>query len=297
MPITRTELKHLSKNELIRLVLEQQQPPSSQIATPWPAVPVGQETVIVSRTEWRGLLEEVGREYQGVLTWLHQVERAVSEIEAILTGIFTAVAAGGRGRPLAKAIWGNDEHLLSIFARLVALVEHPPVEGEIHLGELGNHIHMLGRRIAVTRPAIADCTAGLYESDTEYRGDGGAALRQLALDWGPGHIQALVRAIVDDLARIGRPPVPGRDYLVATAACVAAQHYPQRRINWGDVETKTLTTLKAEDTPEAQDAINYWQNITTLKSGAQASDQFRRKKLYNLVHETQRSLQLPEKYF
>jgi hypothetical protein len=173
----------------------------------WPAIPVGQETVIVSRSEWRRVLASTAEEFQAVIRWLHQVERAVAVIEKTLDSVYIAAAAGGHGDALKQAIHGYDQRLSSKASELDGLMKYLP--GGITVGTLNEHISQLAQIAMITRPAILSCTHG---------NDGGKALRRVASEYGNERLRELVEAIERDLERAHRPRDAVTDYCGAYLA-------------------------------------------------------------------------------
>jgi hypothetical protein len=236
---TKAELKGLSKNQLVRKVLQlQDQTPA------WPAYPAGGDKMIVSRGEWRRFLEqqadELQEELQGVVSWMHQVDRSIAVIEKTLTSTFTAVAAGGKGTALARAIQGSDERLTQMFTRLINLVKHPPSGAEIG-GTLVVHVQQLGQVITDTLPAIQACTGG---------GDGGAALRQLAERQGNDWLRQLIDVLYDQLANVGRNLDPALTWLADTAHEIRAAYKKKngKTQRWADTVDELARRL--ENGPE-----------------------------------------------
>jgi hypothetical protein len=263
---TRDELKRMSKNELIRLFLDAQEESATKL--PWPAIPAGQEMVIVSRTEWRRVLESTADEFSIAFSWGQQFNRAKAEIETMVTNAFVAVAAGGHGDALRETLRGYDGHLLNALNQLDTLCKYPP--GGITLGTIGERVQDLGKLVLTVHPAIKSCVYGC---------DGGAALRRIALEQGYEHLKTLIEALEADLEKIGAPSKPGRAYFIRTATQIADRFYPKpQRRNWSDVEKQTLAVLESEDTTEAQQARDYWRE----RVGG-LSDSYRREELRQIV--------------
>lgn len=177
--------------------LEQQ--PAQKII--WPAIPAGREMVIVSRTEYRQLLESTIEEFQAAVRWLHQVERAIAAVEKTLDNAFVAVAAGGHGDALKQTIQGYDQRLSGKASELDGLMKYLP--NGITIGTLSEHISQLMQIAMITRPAIIDCTHG---------NDGGEALRRVASEYGNERLKELIEAIETDLERAHRPRDAVTDY-------------------------------------------------------------------------------------